>query len=106
VYLLDILVTGTKLEPTEDDPNYWNPEGDSTKLTGAFIDGTLIEVTDSMCIVPLNKKNQNSDWHDQLMVMPFSIYNSWLFKAQSVRCYLLCMFTFKNSTNLHYVDDI
>lgn len=36
----------------DDDPDNWVPGGDSATLTGALLDGTPIEGTDSICIVP------------------------------------------------------
>ncbi|MDY6839641.1 MAG: LecA/PA-IL family lectin, partial [Thermodesulfobacteriota bacterium] len=36
----------------EDDPENWVPQNDMAELTGELVDGTPIEGTDSICIVP------------------------------------------------------
>jgi hypothetical protein len=36
----------------EDNPAYWEPGQDDATLTGALLDGTSIEGSDTICIVP------------------------------------------------------
>ena len=35
-----------------DDPEQWSPGDDIATLTGALFDGTLIEGSDTICVVP------------------------------------------------------